>query len=471
MIKKNQSKRVLSVFVLAMLNVSIMASLRSLPLVAEYALSAVFYFALVAIFFLVPSSLISAELATGWPKSGGVYVWVREALGDRWGFFSIWMQWVHNVAWYPVILSFIAITLSYVIDPKLIHNKFYVISVVLILFWGMTFLNCLGIKTSSWFSTIGVIVGTIAPGLLIIGFGITWLIQGHPSQIEFSTKALLPDLSNFGNLAFLTGLFLAFGGMEVSAAHAAEVKDPQKNYPRSILLAAIITFVIFMLGSLSIAIVIPKHEISLVAGIMEAFDKFFSFWGLKKILPLMAVLMIIGAVAEINSWIIGPVKGLYSTSIHGNLPPFFQKHNSNEVPVNLLYMQAILVTAVSCVFLFMPSISAAFWILSALSAQSYLLMYICMFISAIVLRYKKPHVPRTYRIPHQNKGMWLFASMGALASFAAILIAFIPPSQIAVGSLLFYDLFLITGLTIMAVIPLLIHQKRKPEWFLAKKNP
>ena len=117
--KPKKSRRVLSIFVLAMLNVSVMASLRNLPLVAEYGLGAVFYFALVALYVLGPCALISAELATGWPKTGGVYIWVREALGDRWGFFAVWVQWAHNLSWYPVILSFVATTLAYIISPEL----------------------------------------------------------------------------------------------------------------------------------------------------------------------------------------------------------------------------------------------------------------------------------------------------------------------------------------------------------------
>ena len=181
-----KSKRVLSVFVLAMLNVSIMASLRNLPLVAEFGLSALCFFFLVALFFLIPCALTSAELATGWPKAGGVYAWVREALGDRWGFMAIWMQWVHNVAWYPVIMSFIAVTFAYLVSPELASNREFVIAVILVGFWGMTLLNYLGIQTSSWFSTIGVILGTIAPGILIIGLGITWLGKGNPSHIPFS---------------------------------------------------------------------------------------------------------------------------------------------------------------------------------------------------------------------------------------------------------------------------------------------
>lgn len=461
---KNQPRRVISVFMLAMLNVSIMASLRNLPLVAEYGLSAIVFFAIVALFFLIPCALVSAELATGWPKSGGIYIWIREALGDRWGFFAIWMQWVHNVAWYPVIMSFIAGTLAYIFSPSLAQNKVYILSVVLIGYWGMTLLNYLGIKTSGWFSTIGVIVGTIIPGILIIGLGLIWITSGHPVQTPLTLKAVIPDFTEIGNLVFLAGLFLAFAGLEVSSAYAGNVQNPQKNYPRSILLAAIIVFSVFMLGSLAIAVVIPKAQISLVSGLMEAFNVFLSFYHLEWFLPILGILLIIGAIAEVNSWIIGPVKGLHETSIHGNLPPFFQNLNKHGTPTHLLLFQAIIVSITGCVFLFMPTVSSAFWILTALSAQSYLIMYIIMFIAAIKLKYSKPHVPRPYKVPFQYKGIWLFCSMGILSSTFAIALAFIPPTQLETGSLLFYDLFLIIGLAFMCAIPLIIYGCRKPHW-------
>ncbi len=462
-------RRVISIFMLAMLNVSIMASLRNLPLVAEYGLGVLFFFLVVALFFLIPCALISAELATGWPKSGGIYIWVREAFGDRWGFFAIWMQWVHNVAWYPVIMSFVAATLAYVISPGLAKNKFFILSVVLIGYWGMTWLNCLGIKTSGWFSTIGVLLGTIAPGILIISLGAAWIFGGNPIQTPLTWGALIPDLSSLGNLVFLSGLFLAFAGLEVSAAYASDVANPQRNYPRAIILGALITFFVFLLGSLSIAMVIPKEEISLVSGLIEAFQTFFSHYNFTWFLPIMAFLLVIGAIAEVNSWIIGPVRGLYATSFHGNLPPLLQKKNKRDVPVSLLVVQAIIVTFTSLIFLYMPSISSAFWTLTVLSAQSYLIMYIFMFLAAIKLRYSKPNVPRAYRVPLQKKGIWFFGSLGIIASLFAIALGFVPPTQLNVGSTLVYDLSLCGGLFFMCIIPLLIHWRREPHW-IRKKN-
>lgn len=465
MLPSQKTKRVLSIFILAMLNVSIMLSLRTLPIVAQLGLSCLFFFAVVALFFLLPCALVSAELATGWPKSGGIYIWVREALGDRFGFFSIWMQWVHNVAWYPVILSFVAVTLAHVTYPELAENKVYILTVILGSFWGMTLLNYLGIKLSSQVSSYGVILGTILPGLFIIGLGAFWIFSDRPIFLNVSSQSLLPNFESMESLVFLAGLFLAFSGLEVSSSLAGEVKNPQKNYPRAIALAAFITFFLLVLGALSIACILPLDQINLVSGLMEALEKFLPTFGLESIFPFLGGLLIIGALAEVNSWLISPVKGLHATSLHGNLPPFFQKTNDHGTPTHLLFFQAMIVSITSLVFLFMPNISSGFWILTVLSAQSYLIMYIMMFIAGVRLRYVKPLVPRTYKIPFSNKGIWMVSCMGIGASIFAITIGFTPPEHLEVGSPLFYKLFLIIGLFIMCAIPLILYQFKKPEWF------
>lgn len=464
------SKRVITVFVLMMLNVSIMASLRNLPLLADLGYTMIFYFLVVAALFLLPCALVSAELATGWSKSGGIYVWVREALGDRWGFFAIWMQWVHNVAWYPAILSFVAATLAYIFTPELASNKVYIQSVVLIVFWGMTLINYFGVETSTLVSTVGVIAGTIIPGIFIIGLGLFWALSGAPFQIPFKAAELIPNFSKLGNLVFMAGLFLSFAGLEVSAGYAGEVKNPQKNFPFAIGGAALITFLLVVLGALSIAIVIPKGDISLVAGVMDALNIYLAKYKLSFLLPLLGILLVVGAVAEVNSWIMGPVKALHTTSIHGNLPPFFQNLNRHGMPTHLLLFQAIIVTLASFAILYMPTLSSAYWILTALSAQMYLVMYLLLFVAAIRLRYTHPHIPRLYRIPHPHKGIWLVSLIGTTSTLFALFISFVPPTGYDVGNRLIYESSLFISLLIMIAIPLMIYQRRKPSWIVKTES-
>ncbi len=464
-------RRVLGIFVLATLNLAVITSLRNMPLVAQYGLSSIAYYTLSALAFVVPSALVSAELATGWPKAGGVYIWVREAFGEKWGFLAIWLQWVHNLPWYPAMLSFVGALLAYAFKMEfLLATKFYTLSVILVGFWAITLFNFFGVKTSGWFSSACVIIGAIIPGFFLIGLGITWVIQGMPLQIAFTWGNLVPELSGLKNIGFLTGMFLAFAGLEVTAVHAKDVKDPRKNFPKAIFIAAIFSLVLFILGSLAIAVVLPSKDISLVAGIMEAFEKILTTFKMTGCVPVVALLIAIGALGELNAWVLGLAKGLFVTARHGSLPPFFQKVNKHNIPTNLLIFQAVIVSISGIMFLIMNSLSAAYWILIALSAQLYLGMYFLMFISGIKLRYKKPFVNRKYRISEGNAGMWIVAGVGAVAAIFAIIVGFLPPAQLNITNILAYEIFMIGGFIILTIFPLVIYFFRKPEWVPTAHN-
>jgi len=462
--KSSPNRRVLSVFVLAMMNVAVIASLRALPMMAEEGLALVFFFVVAALIFLIPTAFVSAELATGWSEGGGVYTWVKEAFGGRWGFLAIWLQWIQNVIWYPTVLSFAAATFAYLFNPALASNKFYMLIIILSVYWGATIANFRGMRTSGLISTVGVMAGTIFPGALIIILGIIWMLKGNPAQISLATNDLIPDLSNIRNIVFLSGVLLTYAGMEVSAVHAQEVKNPQRDYPRSIFLATIVVLAVFILGSLSIAVLIPQKELSLVAGIMQAFSSFFEAYNLKWLIPIIALMVTAGAIGQVSTWIVGPSKGLFATAKNGDLPPFFQHVNRNGVATHLLIVQGLIVTIISLVFLFMPNVNSSYWILTALTAQLYLMMYILLYATAIRLRYSKPDVVRAYRVPGGNFGMWLVAGTGIAGALFAIFLGFFPPAQLATGSIVFYEAFLILGVLIMCAPPLIIYQLRKPNW-------
>jgi putative glutamate/gamma-aminobutyrate antiporter len=470
-VTKHLSGRVIGVFALAMINVAAIASLRALPSMAEYGLASAFFYIIAVFIFLIPTSLVAAELATGWPKRGGVFVWVREALGQRWGFMAIWLQWIQNVVWYPTALSFTAATLAYVVNPELAANPIYTVGIILLVYWGATLANFRGMKTSGKITSIGVVSGTIVPGLLIIIFAVLWFLGGDPIQMDISWDAFFPDMSSMQNIALAAGVVLAFAGMEMSAVHAQEVKDPQRDYPKAILIATTIILVVMILGTLAVSMVVPQKQISLVAGVMEAFTDYLDMYNLAWLIPVVAVLITFGVIAQIVTWIGGPSKGILTTAHYGELPPFFQKVNKNGVQVNILFVQGCVVTLLSLMFLLMPDVSSSYWILSALTAQLYLIMYLLMFVSAIKLRYSAPNVERPYKIPGGNFGMWIVAGIGLLASVFGIALGFFPPSQLDTGSVLFYHAFLVCGIFILAGAPLLIHHFRKPGWVRKEESP
>ncbi|MFA5250023.1 MAG: APC family permease, partial [Parachlamydiales bacterium] len=353
-------KKPLSVFMLAMMNLGAICNIANLPYTAQHGFSSLFYYALALLVFFLPVALISAELATGWSEKGGVYVWVKEALGIKAGFVAIWLQWVENVIWYPTILGYMATTLGYLIDPRLAENNLFVFFTVLTIVWLVTFLNFFGMNISSWLITLCVAIGIFIPAALIILFGILWICSGHPLEITYSFSHFLPPLKAFSSYSIFAGMLLIFSGLEVSAVHAQEVKNPRKDYPKAILLSTILIFLILSAAALAIATVVPKAHIQLATGTIEMMRYFLADFHLSYLLPAIALLMFVGAFGMVSTWIIGPSKGLLATALDGELPPSLQKTNRKGVHVGILVFQALIISALASIYIFLPSISATY---------------------------------------------------------------------------------------------------------------
>jgi glutamate:GABA antiporter len=450
----------LGVLALAMINVAAMVSPRNLPMMAEYGWSLIFFVLLAVVLFLVPVSLAIAELATAWPRKGGVYPWVREAFRGRAGFLAVWCDWAENLAWFPTVLAFTAASFAYAFDPSLANDNVFLVVVMLIVFWGSTALAFTGVGTTSWVGSVGTLLGAIVPAVMIIVLGLAFVADGNESEIPFSEEALVPDLG-LTNLVFLTGAILMFAGMEVAGFHADQARDPARSFPRAILLAAVIMTVFTIFGSLALAAVVPQHEISLVGGVMQAFEAVFDALDVGWLLKPTAVLITIGGIAHMVPWIMGPATGLASVAQAGEAPRSWGRENRAGVPVRILVAQAIGTTLFCLLFIFVPSVSTSYWILSALTAQVIIIMYALIFAAVLRLRYTHPEVHRPYRIPGGTVGVWLAAGVGLVGAAFSFALGFVPPDQLKTGSPVLYVGGIALGLLVLALPPFLVRRGPK----------
>lgn len=454
--------RKLSVFTLMMINVAAILSLRTLPGLAEYGYALVAYITLAALCFFVPSALVSAELASGWSEEGGVYLWVKEAFGPKWGFLAIFMQWVENLPWFPSVLAFAASAMAYTFKPELAENKVFVLGIIWAALWLGTWLNFRGMKCSAWLSSSGVLLGTIVPGIVIIVLGASRVFSGAPPAIQFTPHALLPDLHSLDQLMLLAAMLISFVGMEMSAAHVNDVENPARTFPRAIFGACILILILSILGSLSIALVIPPDHLSLSAGVCQAFDALFSLHNESWLTPPVCILMAYGALTMVVTWMAGPAKGILAVAREGYLPRLWERTDRNGMPSAILIIQAVLSSILSCAILFMPSVSSAFMLMSALAVQLYLVTYILMFAAVIRLRYTHPGVDRKYRIPGGLAGIWLVGGVALLTSLFVIVTGFIPPASVRQEGLfasVHYAAFLFTGMAVFTAMPLLFYAR------------
>lgn len=460
----------LGVFTLAMMNVAAVVSLRGLPAEAEYGMSSAFYYLFAAIVFLIPVSLIAAELAAMFSdKQGGMFRWVGEAFGKKLGFLAIWLQWVESTIWFPTVLTFGAVSLAFIgmdhaADSVLASNKIFTLVIVLAIYWLATFISLKGMTWVGKVSKIGSIVGTVIPAGLLVVLAIIYLCAGGHSNLDFHSS-FIPDFSNFDNIILAASIFLFYAGMEMSALHVKDVNNPTVNYPKAVFLGAIITVLIFVLGTYSLAIIIPAKDINLVQSLLVGFDNYFNFLKVSWLSPVIAIALAFGVLAGVLTWVAGPSKGILAVGRAGYLPPFFQKVNKNGVQRNILLIQGCAVTLLSLLFVVMPSVQSFYQILSQLTVLLYLIAYMLMFAAAIYLRYSYKQGKRPFRIgAHGNWLMWIVAGVGFLGAVLAFVLSFFPPGQIAVGSKTVWFTVLGLGCAIFVIAPFIILAFMKPSW-------
>jgi len=455
--KKKGTK--LSWVTLALMTTCAVASVRGLPAMAPFGLASVLLFVIPAIVFLVPTALVSAELASGW--KGGVFKWVQAAYGDQAGFFAIWQQWMQNVVWYPAELAFFAGALAYIFSPSLATKGLFVGIVILVTYWLATLLALKGLNTAAWVGSKGLIVGTLIPAGALVVMAIIFVTTGGHSNLPSVGKAAnwLPVWAGFASIVLIVSNFLAYAGMEMNAVHVGDMENPSKGYSKSMLLASGLILLIFIPPTLAISVAVPSKGIDLTTGVMQAFDVFFTHLHIPWFTKVLCVFIVIGILAMVVNWIAGPSRGLLLVGEGGFLPGWLQKVNKNKVQVNILLVQGGIVSLLALIFALLPSVQSAFWLIVTMAIQLYLIMYMLMFLAAMRLRKKAPDVKRGYRVP----AMRLVAWTGFFASLLAFLLGFVVPAGQKVNQTL-YIVFLIAGIVLLGCGPFIFYRFRKPSW-------
>ncbi|MCX6688316.1 MAG: APC family permease, partial [Methanoregula sp.] len=276
--------------------------------------------------------------------------------------------------------------------------------------------------------------------------------------------AMVPTI-NLSTLPFFATIVLLFAGMEMAGFHALETRNPQKDFPRAMALSAAIIVVCTVLATLAIAIVIPADQLNLASGVMQAIQYFFNAAHIPGLVAPMAVLITLGGVVSLAAWLIGPAKGLGIVAEEGNMPPMFNRTNKHGAPVAVLVIQALIGSVISLLYVFLPSVNQAYWILSAMTVELLCIVYILVFASVIKLRYSQPDKPRAFTIPGGKVGIWIVGGLGLFGTTLAFIVGLMPPSFFA-SNWLMYVFSVLLGTFLLAFPPLVFLKFRRSDWLM-----
>ena len=357
------------------------------------------YLLLIPLFLSIPVSLVSAELTTAMPVEGGFYRWTRAAFGDFWGFLAGWWNWSASFLLGGSYAVLFTDYLTYYF-PGIVGWKHWLVSFALIAV--ITWVNILGIQMVGKVATLFELFMFI-PVIALVVIG---LAKWHHNPFVPMVPPNQPLSKVFG-----VGLALAiwlYSGYEQVSSVAGDVENPQRAYPRALALVVPLSIATYFL---------PTFAGLAALGNWTAWkDGYFSTAALLIGGPwlghLMTVAAMIGNAALLNSTMLTATPMPFALAEDGYLPPFLtHRHPRYGTP-----WIAILISAAIYASLALHSlgelISIYVWLRAATTVMTVL--------SAWGLRRKSPDLPRTFRIPGGNSGLFYVVAMPVVMTYLAV---------------------------------------------------
>ncbi|MCC4046562.1 amino acid permease [Enterococcus gallinarum] len=458
----NTNTKKLSLLSFFAITASMVMTVYEYPTFATSKMNLVFYLLVGGFLWFVPVALCSAEMATvkGWEK-GGLYTWVSNTLGRKWGFAAIFFQWFQITVGFITMIYFIVGALSYALNwPALNTNSWLKLIATLVIFWLITISQFGGTKNTAKIAKVGFFVGIVATGVILFLLGIIYIAQGNPIKVSFGADAWLPDFTKINTLVVFVSFILAYAGVESSASHVKDMDNPGKNYPKAILSLVAATILLDTLGGVTVAATIPQNQLSLDTGVIQAYSYLIHhFGGSEWLVRFIAVVICLGVIAEIAAWVVGPSTAMLEAAENGLLPKQLAKVNQHNVPINIVLVQGIIVSIWAVILtLGGGGANLSFFVAMALTVCIYLVAYVLLFISYIKLVKDKDNLTRTYHIPGGKNVKITVAVVGLLVSIFSFFISFFPPNDIGSGKGGTYLTILIISWVIIVVIPFVIYK-------------
>ncbi|AAS08535.1 hypothetical protein LJ_0717 [Lactobacillus johnsonii NCC 533] len=469
--KKSVKKVYISILALTLMNVTIIAGIGNDVQQAFYGLSSVTYFAIGAICFFIPTALVAAELASGWSNRGGIFRWVGEGLGKGWALTCLLILWFQTMINFGMGMPSYAATIMFYTPmyDKAVQfaqhpqHEVLIMTGFIILYWVLTFVATKGVKAFANVAKYGVLIGTFIPLALMIILTIVWLCEGHQPAIPMTPKGLIPKWNGMSTLALAAGVFFSYTGIDMNAAHIKQLKHPEKDFTKAMFISMILVFLIFVVGTVIIAMVVPENQINVIYTLNTVFRTLGATIGIPWLYMVLVWAGLCNVLASVITNMAGPSFMLGQAGGSGFLPHWFQEKNKHEMPAHLMYTQIAGMTIIAYLVKLLPNVEGFVIMLTQTITVLYLFYYILMFTTFLKLRYDQPNRPRAFKVPGGKFGAWFVAGLGLLSSIFGIILAIYPPAQVKaeVGSPVVYISVILILVAVILGICFVMYQLSK----------
>ncbi len=415
---------------------------RWIPVAGAIGPSALLFWIIGALLFFIPLSLIVMELSTNYSKDGGIYLWVKNAFGDKYAFYIAWLYWVNNLFYYPGLLVFMVVNLAYLIGYKeLATNHLFVVSFVLIFLWLAIIININGIR---FIAKIASFASVLNIGLFsfIILVGFYYYFKSGISATNFNINQFIPNSSLFNNISNLSLLMFGLSGIELIPIMSGSVKNARQTVRRGLIISGILIMSMYIIGTIAINLIINPSKLNNTTGLVETLvivcNKI-NFYGMAELIILFLILVEFGALVI---WLVAPTILFFECVEPGILPASIQKLNKNNIPANALLLIGVLVSIIVWLTEYLPTVNSIFTILVLLGTVVYFIPYLFLAIAYIKLKLTKQ-----LQINVLNKSIGVMCALFLFVSVTiGIILSFVPNRDIIqFKDIIIYELEMILG--------------------------
>ncbi len=388
--------------------------------------SSISWWLITLVLFFIPYGLITAELGTTYPEQGGLYIWVKNAFGEKWAARTTWLYWINVALWMPSVYILFAGMFAQLFFPEM--SLWTQILIGVIMTWITVGIGSIKMDIGKWIPNIGAILKALI--MVVIGVGAFIFAAKNGVANDLSLSKLLPSWD--AGLAFLPVIVYNFMGFELMSGASGEMKNPGKDIPRAIIISGILIAVFYILGTVGILMALPLEDLGLVSGIVDTLQ---ILLGGTTIGNALVIILGVGALytfmANMVTWTMGANRTAAEAAKENELPAIFgREHPVHKTPVGAFIITGLVSTAVIVAYGFMAgSAEDLFWTLFAFSSMVFLIPYLILFPAFLRLRKTDADVERPYRVPGGKVGAVIMAVICELFIIQAVVFFVYVPGQ------------------------------------------
>jgi amino acid transporter len=379
-VPEHELKRELGLWDLVFTQILFVVGLGWFGAAAKLGSSHVTFWLLAVVLFYIPSAIVVVHLSRRMPLEGGVYQWARIGMGDRMGFLVAWNLWLYAMVLMSEVGVQAATNIAYATGIEwLSENKWAIALLSLIILGGLTVLSTIGLSAGKWLHSAGGVAMVVILSAMILLPVIAWGRGAKPLTQPFALAIPAMTLLNLNILGKMG--FAALGGFEYVAIFAGESRDPARIIGRSVMIAAPVIALLFILGTGAVLFFVPMGSIDLVAPVPQVLAIATKPYGAAAQITGAAILIVLGMrVAQASLNFSATARLPMVAGWDHLLPAWFTKlHPKYRTPVNsILFVGAATLT---CSLVGMTGVARqeAYQLFNNASGIFYALTYLAMF--------------------------------------------------------------------------------------------